>query len=166
MYERRKSERRVDIKEMHHDARTLERRQVFSADTAVRSELSMSDLRVVLLVGIHLAKVDGEFHGEEARILQLINDLLELTTEERKELLQSGFNLKEGLRALTTPKARELLVKTLCAIAYSDEDIGAAELDFIHRIKTTVGFLPEIKPPVMWHEYEHEVLEILREEMG
>lgn len=166
MDERRDRERRMTSKEARHDLRQMERRKVFSADVATHSELSKSDLRTILLVGVHLAKVDGEFHWEESRVLQMINDILELTTEERQELLRSGFNLKEGLDALTTSKARELLVKTLCAIAHSDQNIHGAELEFIDKIKNNVGILLEIKPPGMWHEYEVEVAEILRAEMA
>lgn len=166
MDERRERERRITAKEVRHDARRMERRKALSADAAVHSELSKSDLRIIFLVGIHLAKVDGEFHWEEARILQLINDILELTTEERQELLQSGFNLKEGLDALSTQKARELLLITLCAIAQSDQNIHGAEWEFIDKIKTSLGIQLELKPPGMWHEYEGEVAEILRTELA
>jgi tellurite resistance protein len=166
MDERRHRERRMTSKEVLHDARHMKRRKANSADAAVHSELSKSDLRIIFLVGIHLAKVDGEFHWEEARILQLINDILELTAEERQELLQGGFNLKEGLEALATQKARELLLMTLCAIAQSDQNIHGAEWEFIDKIKSSLGIRFEIKPPGMWHEYEEEVTEILRTELA
>ena len=162
MDERRDRDRRLTSKEVRHDVRKMDRRKILSADAAIDSELSKSDLRIILLVGVHLAKVDGEFHWEEVRILEMMNDILQLTAEERQELLQGGFNLKEGLRALTTPKAREFLVKTLCAIAHSDQNIHGAEWEFINKINSSVGIPLELKPPGMWYEYEEEVVEILQ----
>ena len=104
--------------------------------------------------------------GEEARILNKLNNILQLTGEEKQELLHEGFNVMKGLDALVTAKARTLLVKILCAIAYSDQVIHGSEVEFINRINARFGNLVSMKPPGAWHEYEEEVAEILQEEFS
>ena len=137
-----------------------------SPDVVTPREVTMSDLRIILLVGIHLAKVDEEFSWEEARVLNKLNNILQLTSEEKQELLHEGFNVMKGLDALVTAKARTLLVKTLCAIANSDQFIHGSEMEFINRINDRFGNLVTMKPPGAWHEYEEEVAEILQEEFA
>ena len=131
-----------------------------------RREVTMSDLRNILMVGIHLAKVDKDFHWEEVRILNKINDIIQLTSEEKQELLYEGFNVMKGLDALVNAKARRLLVKFLCAIAHSDQALHGLEVEFINKVNAQFDNLVTMKPVDAWREYEEEVTDILREEFA
>ena len=162
----RSRDRRITQIQVQQDRRVMERRKSLSPDTVTPREVTMSDLRNILMVGIHLAKVDKDFDWEEARILNKINDIIQLTKEEKKELLHEGFNVMEGLDALVTAKARRLLVKFLCAIAHSDQVLQGSEVEFINKVNAQFGNLVSMKPVDAWHEYEEEVTDILREEFA
>lgn len=166
MFGRRIRERRITVKQVLQDLRLRERRKSMSPVGVNPHEVTRPDLRNILLVGIHLSKVDKDFNWEEARFLNMINDILQLTSEEKRELLHEGFNVMEGLDTLVTRKARNLLVKFLCAIAHSDQVIQGSEVEFINRVNARFGNLVAFKPPGAWHEYEEEVAEILQEEFA
>ena len=159
-------ERRITQKQVLQDSRVMERRKSLSPVAVIPREVTMSDLRNILMVGIHLSKVDKDFHWEEARILNKINDIIQLTSEEKQELLHEGFNVMKGLDALVNAKARRLLVKFLCAIAHSDQVLQGSEVEFINKVNARFGDLVSMKPLDAWHEYEEEVAEILREEFA
>ncbi len=159
-------DRRITQTQVLHDRREMDRRKSMSPDAVTPREVTMSDLRNILMVGIHLAKVDKDFDWEEARILNKINDIIQLTSEEKQELLRKGFNVMKGLDALVNAKARRLLVKFLCAIAHSDQVLHGSEVEFINKVNARFGNLVTMKPLGAWHEYEEEVAEILQEEFA
>ena len=166
MFGRRIQDRRITVKQVLQDLRLRERRKSMSPVGVTPREVTRPDLRNILLVGIHLSKVDKDFNWEEARILNKINDILQLTSEEKRELLHEGFNVMEGLDTLVTAKARRLLVNFLCAIAHSDQVIHGSEVEFINRVNARFGNLVTIKPLDAWHEYEEEVAKFLQEEFA
>ncbi len=157
-------DRRITQKQVLQDRRVVDRRKSLSPVAVTPREVTMSDLRNILMIGIHLAKVDKDFDWEEARILNKINDIIQLTKEEKQELLHEGFNVMEGLDALVTAKARTLLVKFLCAIAHADQVLQGSEVEFINKVNAQFSNLVTMKPVDAWHEYEAEVTDILREE--
>lgn len=125
------------------------------------SELTREDLKTVLLFGIHIAKIDGEFDVWEKKLLARFADAMGLTPEEREEMTTQKISLANGLSKLTSQQAKTLLWKTLCAVSYSDGDAHEAEIDFIHKVIEKVGggvFLLATKD---WGTYEQEVLDEL-----
>ena len=166
MFGRRIQDRRITVKQVLQDLRVRERRKSMSPLGDTPREVTRPDLRNILLIGIHLSEVDNDFSWEEARILSKINDILQLTSEEKQELLHEGYNVMKGLDTLVTAKARRLLLNFLCAIAHSDQVIQGSEVEFIHRVNARFGNLVTIKPLDAWQEYEEEVAKILREEFA
>ena len=162
----RLQDRRIAQIQVLHDHRVTDRRKSLSPVAVTPREVTMSDLRNILMIGIHLAKVDKDFDWEEARILNKINDIIQLTKEEKQELLHEGFNVMEGLDALVTAKARRLLVKFLCAIAHADQVLQGSEVEFINKVNGQFGNLVTMKPLDAWNEYEVKVTDILREEFA
>jgi tellurite resistance protein len=123
--------------------------------------ITRQDLKTILLFSIHVAKVDNEFVAEEKALLQKIADTIKLTPEERAELLRTEASLASGLNQLSSNEAKQLLVKTLCAVSNSDGKAVKSELDFIHRVIEHFGDSVFVLPREDWGKYEDEVMKTL-----
>lgn len=123
--------------------------------------ISRDELKVILMFAFHVAKVDQEIAGLERKILKRYMELIGLTQEERMELMGSDKSLSHRLETLTSPEAKQLLVKTLCAVAHSDGVMHEREGDFIRKVNGQLGNAVDIQPFEDWEMYEKEVLEQL-----
>lgn len=127
------------------------------------SELTREDLKTILLFGIHIAKVDGEFDVWEKKILARFADAMGLTDAEKEQMTHQKISLAGGLKQLSGQRAKTLLWKTLCAVSHSDGETHETEVDFIHKVLDKVGgqiFLHAVKD---WGAYEQEVLDELQD---
>ena len=124
-------------------------------------KLSRQELKVILLFGIHIARIDGEIAPFERKMLARFADAMKLTQEERGSLLTHKFSLLDGLRQLQNTDAKQLLLKTLCAIAHCDGDTADVEVDFINKVTEKMGTAVFILPRAEWGRYEEEVFQDL-----
>ncbi len=127
------------------------------------SKISRQDLKTILLCGIHLAKLDDNFHFEEKKFLRRFSESMNLADGEREELLSMGGSLAENLGLLTSDYARELLMKTLCAVSFVDGDTSEDEQEFIERVRVSVYQDFELAPKEEWGALEDEVFTILNQ---
>lgn len=123
--------------------------------------INRQDLMTILLFATHVAKVDNEFVVEEKALLQKIADAIHLKAEERAELLKQEASLASGLNHLSSNEAKQLLVKTLCAVSNSDGKAVKSELDFIHKVIEKFGDSVFVLPREEWGKYEAEVMSAL-----
>ena len=117
----------------------------------------------ILLFATHVAKVDNEFVSEEKALLQKIADAIHLNAGERAALLKQEASLASGLNHLSSNEAKQLLVKTLCAVSNSDGRAVKAETDFIHKVIEKFGDSVFVLPREEWGKYEGEVMNVLME---
>jgi tellurite resistance protein len=129
----------------------------------VMSDLNRDDLKIILLFGIHLAKIDGDFAVWEKKILARFADAMKLTEREKSEMVHQEISLSQGLRRLSGQGAKSLLVKTLCAVSHSDGDTHPNEVDFIHKVVERLETQVFILPQGEWGTYEDEVITELNE---
>jgi len=108
-----------------------------------------------------VAKVDNEFVHEEKEFLAKIAEAIKLTPQERTEMIGKEASLSGGLSSLSSKEAKQLLVKTLCAVSHSDGKAVKAEIDFIQRVIEHFGDSVFVLPREEWGTYEKEVLKIL-----
>ena len=127
------------------------------------SELNRNDLKTILLFGIHLAKIDGDFAVWEKKILARFSDAMKLTENEKSEMVHQEISLSQGLRRLSGQGAKSLLVKTLCAVSHSDGDAHPNEIDFIHKVVEKLEAQVFILSQGEWGTYEEEVIAELNE---
>lgn len=127
------------------------------------SSISRQDLKTILLCGIHLAKLDDDFHFMEKKILRRFSDAMNLAEGERDELLAMGGSLAENLELLTSDEAKELLMKTLCAVSYVDGNASADERVFIEKVRDSTFKAFVLPPNEEWEKLEEEVFTILEE---
>lgn len=135
----------------------------FSRDEQAMSELTREDLKTILLFGIHIAKVDGDFDVWEKKILARFAEAMGLTEAEKEQMTHQRISLADGLSHLSGQKAKTLLWKTLCAVSHSDGEAHETEVDFIHKVIEKVGgqiFLHAVKD---WGAYEQEVMNELQD---
>lgn len=122
------------------------------------SDISKEDLKTILLFGIHLARVDDDFHLMEKKVLRRLSEAIGLSEDERKALLEQEVSLGNGLDHLSTDQARETLAKFLCVVSYVDGETSAEEVEFIEKVLSKIGgdsiFL---LPKEEWGTYEAEV---------
>ena len=138
-------------------------RPQFSRDKKAMSELTRDDLKTILLFGIHIAKVDGNFDVWEKKILARFADAMGLTEAEKEQMAHQRTSLADGLGHLSGQKAKTLLWKTLCAVSHSDGEAHETEMDFIYKVLDKVGgqiFLHAVKD---WGAYEQEVMDALQD---
>ena len=121
------------------------------------SDVTRQDLKTILLCAIHLAKVDNEFHLMEKKILRRFSEAMGLQESEREELVAMGGSLAEDLDSLSSKEARELLLKTLCAVSYVDGHTTPEEVEFIQKAQVRLGIDYPILPKGEWGIYEDEV---------
>jgi uncharacterized tellurite resistance protein B-like protein len=123
--------------------------------------INRQDLKTILLFATHVAKVDNEFVMQEKELLQKFAEAIKLTPQERNELLKQEASLSEGLNHLSSKDAKQLLVKTLCAVSFSDGKAVKAEIDFIQKVIEHFGDSVFVLPREEWGKYEAEVLKTL-----
>ena len=126
------------------------------------SLINREDLIIIFMFGLHLAKIDKNFHKLEKRLLKSYQDQLKLTEEEAKELFTDRKSLEESSERLSSNRAKLLLIKTVCAVSHSDGVEHELEVEFINRINFRLGEVLELPPWEEWGKYENEVQEILR----
>lgn len=127
------------------------------------SAISREDLRTILLFGIHISKVDNNFDVWEKQILKRFSDAINLSEEERGDIANREVSLRKGLDSLTSAEARNLLIKTLCAVSYADGSTHPSELDFIEKVITRAGATVMVLPREEWGLYEKEIFEDLQQ---
>ena len=119
--------------------------------------ITQQDLKVILLFGIHIARIDGEIAPFERKMLARFADAMKLTQEDRAGLLNQKFSLADGLKQLKNTESKQLLLKTLCAIAHCDGDTADVEVDFINKVTEKMGTAVFILSRSEWGRYEEEV---------
>lgn len=128
------------------------------------SNVTRQDLKTILLCAIHLAKVDNEFHLMEKKILRRFSEAMGLQLDEREELVAMSGSLAEDLDSLSSNDAKELLLKTLCAVSYVDGRTSPEEIEFIQKALVRLGIDYPIPPKEDWGIYEDEVFRELEEQ--
>ena len=74
-----------------------------------------------------------------------------------------GGSISENLHLLTSDYAKELLVKTLCAVSFVDGDTGPEEIAFINKVKENVAADFPLPPAKEWGGFEEEVFSIVEQ---
>lgn len=127
------------------------------------STVSREEFKTILLFGVHVAKLDKEIHPLENEILRRLADAIHLSDKERADLLAAKFSLGQGLLRLGSDAARNLLVKTMCAVASVDGTIAEAEKDFIGRVVSKFEKATFILPAEDWPQYQEELFQDLQD---
>jgi len=125
-------------------------------------QITREDLKIILKFGIHLARVDANFHLEEKKVLKRFSEAIHITDEEREELMADA-SLQHGLDELASDSAKELLLKTLCAVAYVDGKTTPEEVAFVEKVLGKFEGLSFLLPKEEWGAYEAEIFEIIEE---
>lgn len=128
-------------------------------------DITREDLKTILKFGVHLAKLDSSFHVEEKKVLRRFSESIGLSDGDREELMGSEAGLSMGLTDLSSDKARELLVKTLCAIAFVDGHTSPNEVEFVEKVLSRMGGTVFLHPKEEWGTYVEEVFSIIAESM-
>lgn len=124
-------------------------------------DITREDLKIILLFALHMARVDEVFDVSEKKLLARFVELAHLSEEERTGLADAGRSLSHGLDSLSSDAARDLLVKTLCAIASADGLMHSSEQAFMDKVEGVVGGTQQLPPFEQWESMEGEVLAIL-----
>lgn len=125
------------------------------------SSLTRDDLKTILKFGVHIAKIDQDFAVWEKRVLARFAEAMKLTEDEKTAMVREEISLAQGLGALSGQDAKQLLVKTLCAVAQSDGIPHEAEVEFIHKVIGRLGAQVFVLSKDEWGTYEKEVLEAI-----
>lgn len=128
--------------------------------------LTRDNLKTILQFGIHIAKVDGDFAVWEKKVLARFADAMQITEEERAQMVAQELSLAKGLSSLSDREARQLLIKVLCAVAHSDGATHPAELEFINKVLQQLGGQLFVLSKDEWGSYEQEVLDAIGEVMA
>jgi len=125
------------------------------------NNITRQDLLIVLRFGIHLAKLEDSFVPLERKLLKRIADAIKISPLEQEELMKGDASLSAGLQNLSSSDAKNLLVKTLCAVAYSDGKAHPGEINFIEKVISKFSDSIFIYPREEWGMYEDEVIHTL-----
>ena len=124
-------------------------------------DITREDLKTILKFGIHLARLDSNFHIEEKRVLRRFSEAIGLTDAEREALMAGDSSLGHGLVDLSSDAAKELLLKTLCIISFVDGHTGPDEVGFIERVIEKMNSTSFLLPKEEWGGYEKEVFDTI-----
>ena len=127
------------------------------------SSLTRDDLKTILQFGIHIAKIDGDFAVWEKKVLARFAEAMRLTEQEKHAMVHQAVSLARSINSLSGQDARQLLVKTLCAVAASDGVPHEQEMEFITKVMQRIGGQLFILGKDEWGTYEKEVLESISE---
>ena len=127
------------------------------------SGLTRNDLKTILQLGIHIAKIDGDFAVWEKKVLARYADAMKLTEAEKADMVKQNLSLAKGLGSLSSSEAKHLLLKTLCTVAHSDGVPHEAEVDFIQKVMQRLGGQIFILSKEEWGTYEKEVMDTIAE---
>lgn len=127
------------------------------------ADMTRDDLITILSFGVHLAKVDNDFVAWEKKALAAYAKAMNLTEEERLQMLSREVSLGRGLKQLSGQPAKVLLIKTLCAVSHADGETKSEEMEFIEEVIGAVDAVTFILPRHEWGTYEQEVIDAFRE---
>jgi tellurite resistance protein len=119
-------------------------------------------LKTIIRFAVHIARIDGSVDAFEKKVLRRIADTMGLTAQDRAALLQGEASLATGLKSLHSSDAKNLLVKTLCAIAHADGTANKNELEFIQKVVAKFSDSVFVYPREEWGQYEDEVMGIIQ----
>ena len=125
------------------------------------SEINKGDLKTILSLALHLARVDEDLAEFEQEILDRFAEVIGLSDDEKAALADKPVQLTDQLEELSGGESKEFLVKTLCAVAYSDGIQHEAEIEFIRKVNTALGEPLDLLPWADWESYVLEVIETL-----
>lgn len=123
--------------------------------------ISRDELKTIIRFAVHIARIDGSVDAFEKKVLRRIADTMGLTPQDRTALLQGEASLASGLKSLHSSDAKNLLVKTLCAIAHADGTANKNELEFIQKVVAKFSDSVFVYPREEWGQYEDEVVRII-----
>ncbi len=125
-------------------------------------QIGRSDLKVILIFALHIAKVDDDFADGEKQVLKRLFEVLHLSEDEKNALVKNKHSLNAELRTIESDFSKEMLVKVLCAVAHADHHEGSGEVDFIRKVNKSLNNQVNLLPIEDWEVYEYEVLSQLR----
>ena len=120
--------------------------------------VTREDLKLILRMSIHMARVDQELNLEERRILMRFADAMRLSALERERLMGKTLTLGEALKKLSSDAGKKLLVKTVCAVACSDGALHESEIDFLEKVLSNISLQMMVLPHREWKRYQQEAL--------
>lgn len=123
--------------------------------------ISRDELKTIIRFAVHIARIDGSVDAFEKKVLRRIADTMGLTPQDRAALLQGEASLASGLKSLHSSDAKNLLVKTLCAIAHADGTANKNELEFVQKVVAKFSDSVFVYPREEWGQYEDEVVRII-----
>ena len=86
---------------------------------------------------------------------------MQLSEAEKGAMVREEVSLAKGMDSLSGQDAKQLLIKTLCAVANSDGVPHERELEFITKVMQRLGGQMFILSKDEWGAYEHEVLDAI-----
>ncbi len=119
--------------------------------------VTREDLLTILTFGVHIAKVDGDFSQLEKFMLGQLAGLMDISAEEKTRLRDRKETLFELLDNMSSPEAKNLLIKALCLMAHADGKIFRVERDFLERLIEVAEKGFQLKEPHQWGSYESDV---------
>ena len=124
-------------------------------------DITSVDLKTILSLAVQAAKVDKQMAVYEKEIIDQFAETLALEPEDKAELIDARPSVAESLGALSGDPARAFLIKTLCAIAYSDGREHEAERAMIDEANSQLRTPLTLKPWAEWETYVEEVVDTL-----
>ena len=123
--------------------------------------INKDDLKTILSFALHVARVDFELAPMEKNVIKRFIDMAHIDHNEIEDLTHHEFSLAEGLQSLSSNEAKVLLIKTMCAVAFSDGKNRDEENTFIYKVNRQLGDLVDLGEWDDWSSYEGDVIEVL-----
>lgn len=119
--------------------------------------VTREDLLTILCFGAHVAKVDGHFHELEKKLLGQLAELMKITTDEKKRIMNREETLFDLLDQMSSNKSKTFLTKTVCLMAFVDGIIVEVEQNFLDRLLEHLEEDFNVLPSHEWGSYNGEV---------
>jgi len=125
--------------------------------------MNKTDLENIFIAAFNVARADREVVELEREILALFLDAMGVDEMRGAELLDRNLSPQDAAGGLSSPEAQSFMVKTMCALAFSDGVRAQNEIDLIFSVNQSINQPIELRPWEEWEAYILEVMHTLRE---
>jgi len=124
--------------------------------------MNKETLKTIVTAAVCVARADDQVVMMEQELLEAFASRLEMNESEVAALHDAQISPMEAVNRMPDEESKAFLVKTLCAIAYSDGNRHESEIALIQATNEALNPPLELKPWEDWEDYIEEIVEMLQ----
>ena len=124
--------------------------------------MNRNDMKLIFQISFKVAKADRVIEGYEKEILERFKEVLEINDLQAAEILDENISIESAIRNLSDQKSQEMLIKTMCALAFADGVRYEEEITMVQKANEQINTPLDLIPWEHWEHYVEETSDALK----